>query len=160
VRKTVLEIDNNLPVYNISTMEQVVSNSIARTSLAVWLLGTFSVIGLLLAAVGVYGVIVYSVSQRTREIGVRMALGAQAGAIRKMIVRQGMTLALLGLGIGVAGAFALVPVMANLLWGVSARDLLTFIVTALLLITVSLIACYIPARRATKVDPIIALRSE
>jgi predicted permease len=160
VRDVILSIDKNQPVYDIKTMDDVFSASVANTRLVVLLFGIFSMFALLLASIGIYGVLAYSVAQRTHEIGIRLALGAQTNDVRRMIVTQGMILALIGAGLGLAGAFAGTRVMRGLLYGVSATDPPIFIGVSLLLTVVALLACYIPARRATKVDPMIALRYE
>ena len=160
VRDVMFSLDKNQPPYDIKTMDDVFSASIANIRLVALLLGVFSMFALLLASIGIYGVIAYSVAQRTHEIGIRLALGAQTRDVRRMIVTQGMVLALIGAGLGLAGAFAATRVMRGLLYGVSATDPLIFIAVSLLLTVVALLACYIPARRATKVDPMVALRYE
>ena len=141
-------------------MDDVFSASVAKTRLVMLLFGVFSMFALLLASIGIYGVIAYSVAQRTHEIGIRLALGAQTRDVLRMIITQGMILALIGAGLGLAGAFAATRVMRRLLYGVSPTDPLIFVGVSLLLTVVALLACYIPARRATKVDPMIALRYE
>ncbi|MFL6277890.1 MAG: ABC transporter permease [Blastocatellia bacterium] len=164
IRSTVAEMDSTLALNNARTMTQVVSESIARPRFNMLLMSLFAVVALLLAGVGIYGVMAYSVSQRTHEIGVRMALGASTADVLRMVVRQGMGLTLLGVGIGLAGAFVITRLIASLLSGllfqVGAHDPLTFAGIALLLALVALAACLIPARRATKVDPMVALRYE
>ena len=141
-------------------MDDVFSASVAKTRLVMLLFGIFSIFALLLASIGIYGVIAYSVAQRTHEIGIRLALGAQTRDVLRMIITQGMILALIGAGLGLAGAFAATRVMRRLLYGVSPTDPLIFVGVSLLLTVVALLACYMPARRATKVDPMIALRYE
>ena len=158
VRRTVWEIDKNQPVSDISSMEQVVSESVARQRFSMLLLGVFAGLALVLAAVGIYGVMSYAVAQRTHEIGIRMALGAQRRDVLKLTVGQGLRLVSVGVLIGLAAAFILTRVMASLLFGVSPTDSTTFITISLVLISVAALASYIPALRATKVDPMFALR--
>jgi putative ABC transport system permease protein len=160
VRRAVNEIDSREVVYNVQTLDEVVSNSFAARRLSMMLLGVFAALALVLACVGIYGVISYLVGQRTHEIGVRMALGAQPSDVLRLVIGQGAKMALVGVAIGVAAALALTRLMANQLFGVSAHDPLTFAAVAALLIMVAVAACYIPARRAMRVDPIIALRYE
>ncbi|MCA1591406.1 MAG: ABC transporter permease [Acidobacteria bacterium] len=160
LRGAVQQVDKDQPLYGVKTMEQWVADSVARRRFNTVLLGIFSAVALLLAAVGIYGVMSYSVTQRTHEIGLRMALGAQRGDVLGMVVGQGMTLIMIGVALGLAASFALTRVMRGLLYGVSATDPLTFGGVALVLILVALLACFIPARRATKVDPMVALRYE
>lgn len=158
VRQAVWEVDKDQPVSNVATMEEVLSDSIARQRFSMLLLAIFAGVGLVLAAVGIYGVMSYSVAQRTHEIGIRMALGASTGAVLKLAVGYGLKLVLIGITIGLVAAFMLTRVMSTLLFGVTPTDPVTFAVISLVLIGVALAASYIPARRATKVDPVIALR--
>jgi putative ABC transport system permease protein len=159
-RAEIKALDKDQPITNIMTLDQLLANSISQPRFYLLLLAFFASIALVLAAIGVYGVVSYTVKQRTHEIGVRMAFGAQAGDALRLIIKHGMKLTLIGALIGLAGALALTRLIKTLLFDVSATDPLTFIVIALLLIGVALLACYIPARRATKVDPMIALRCE
>jgi putative ABC transport system permease protein len=160
VRKAVWDVDKDQPVSNIRTMDDILADSIARQRFSMLLLGVFAGVALLLAAVGIYGVMSYSVAQRTHEIGIRMALGAQTSAVLKLAVGYGLKLVIIGVLIGLVAAFALTRLMSTLLFGVTATDPATFALISLLLISVAAIASYIPARRATKVDPLIALRYE
>jgi putative ABC transport system permease protein len=135
-------------------------SSIAQRRLNMLLMGLFGGLAMLLSAVGIYGLLSHAVTQRTQEMGIRMALGAQVGDVLKLVLRQGMMLALAGVGIGLVGAFALTRLIRGLLFGVTPNDAMTFVVVAAVLTIVALLACYIPARRATKVDPLVALRYE
>ncbi len=160
VRRTVWEIDKDQPVSNIGTMNEILAESIARQRFSMLLLAVFAALAMVLAAVGIYGVMSYSVAQRRSEIGLRMALGAQKLDVLKLTVGHGLKLVLIGIALGLAGAFALTRLMSALLFGITATDPLTFISISVVLIAVACIASYIPARRATKVDPLIALRYE
>ncbi|HKP84936.1 MAG TPA: ABC transporter permease [Blastocatellia bacterium] len=160
IRRELAAIDKDQPIYSFKLLEQSVAELNVDRRFSTWLLTAFAALAAALAAVGIYGVMSYTVAQRAHEIGIRMALGAQARDVVALVIRQGMGLALIGVVIGLVGALALTRVMASWLFGVSASDPTTFAVISLLLVAVTLIACYVPARRATKVDPIIALRCE
>ncbi|MGB6876237.1 MAG: ABC transporter permease [Candidatus Acidiferrales bacterium] len=160
IRHTVEEMNSQQVLYGIETMDETIDNSLAARRFAMILLGVFSALALILACVGIYGVISYLVGQRTHEIGVRMALGAQRADVLRLVLGQGAKLALIGVAIGIAAALALMRLMRSQLFGVSAHDPLTFAAVAIVLIVVALFACYIPARRAMNVDPMVALRYE
>ena len=160
VRREVSAMDNDLPVSNIKFMDEIVGKSVAQPRVYALLLGIFAGLALILAAIGIYGVISYSVTQRTHEIGIRMALGAQTRDVLALIIKQGMALALVGIFLGLLVSLALTRVLASQLYGVSSTDPVTYSAISLLLMFVALIACYIPALRATKVDPMIAVRYE
>jgi len=160
VERAIHEVDKDLPVSQVRTMDQLMGITLAQRRLTLVLLVSFAALALLLAAIGIYGVISYSVRQRTHELGLRMALGAQAYDVLKLILAQGLKLALIGVAIGLAAAFALTRWMETLLYGVRPADPLTFAAIAVVLTLVALLACWIPARRATKVDPMIALRCD
>lgn len=160
VRNEVLALDKNQPVYSIRTLDSVLSESVAGPRFRTLLLAVFAGVALVMAGVGIYGVISYAVSQRTQEIGIRMALGARAVDVLKLVVKVGMTLAVIGVAVGLVGAFALTRLLATLLFGVTPTDVATFAMVSAGLLIVALLACYLPARRATKVDPLTALRSE
>jgi len=160
IRKEVQKIDPNLPVFDIKTMNEHMRLSLLPLKAGAWVAGSFAVLALTLAGLGIYGVMAYSVSQRTREIGIRMALGASSGNVLSLVVKRGARLGAIGLGIGLVGSFALTRLMSSVLYGVSATDAITFTLVTLLLGAVVLLASFIPARRASKVDPMIALRYE
>ena len=160
VRQAVWSVNSNLAVASVRTMQAVYGKSLARTSFTLVMLGIAGAMALTLGIIGIYGVISSTVSQRQREIGIRLALGAQGGDVLRMVLRQGAKLALVGVAIGVCAAFGLTQLMRNLLFGVTAYDPVTFAVVAVLLVLVALLACYIPARRAMLVDPVVALRYE
>jgi len=160
VRNEIRTIDGSIPLSNVTTMPQLISQSVAPRRFSMLLMVVFATVALSLATVGIYGVMSYSVSQRTREIGIRMALGAQAPDVLRLVLRTGIFLALIGVAGGLVGAFMLTRWMRTLLFGVTPTDAVTFMVVPVVLIAVALLACFIPARRATKVDPLIALRYE
>ncbi len=160
IRAQIRAVNRNAPITGVQTMEQLLSRSVMARRFTMALLTVFAGLALILAAVGIFGVMSYSVTERTREIGIRMALGARAGDVVKVIVRQGMILAVIGIVFGLAASFALTPLMQSLLFGVSPTDPVTFIVLAFLLAAVALAACHLPARRAARVDPMVTLRHE
>jgi len=160
VQGEIQAVDRQVAIGKVRTMTQMMSAALAERRFAMLLVGGFAALALLLAAVGIYGVMSYAVAQRTREIGIRIALGAQSNDVLRLIVKQGLSLALIGILAGLVGAFALTRLMRDLLYGVKATDPLTFITIALLLAFIMLLACWIPARRAAKVDPMVALRHE
>jgi putative ABC transport system permease protein len=160
VRNEVKAIYKDQPISNIKTLDELLDKSVAQRRFNLLSLGIFAGLALALAAVGIYGVMSFLVAQRTHEIGIRMALGAQQRDVLKLVVGRGLRLVLIGLGVGGAGALALTRLLRNLLFEVSATDPLTFGVIAMLLLGVAFLACYLPARRATKVDPLVALRQE
>ncbi|HEX6715980.1 MAG TPA: FtsX-like permease family protein, partial [Pyrinomonadaceae bacterium] len=159
MRETVRSLDPQLPL-RFRTLDQIFSSSLDRRRFSLVIFAVFGAAALLLAAMGIYGVTAYAVTQRTREIGIRMALGAQMGDVLKMMLKYAMTLVLVGTAVGVAGAYAITRVMSNLLFEVTPTDLATFVAVPSILLLVALLACVIPARRATKVDPLITLRYE
>ena len=160
VRSQVLQVDAGQPIANVRTLEQFLSEVSAQPRFNTTLLGVFALLALGLATVGVYGVVSYTVAQRTHELGIRVALGAQRRDILRLVLGHGLLLVLAGVGLGVAAAFMLTRFLSSLLFGVAATDPLTFVLTPLLLAAVALAASFIPARRATRVDPLVALRYE
>ena len=159
-RAKVRELDSQVPISNVNTMDQLVAQSVAQRRFGMFLVGIFAALALVLAVVGIYGVVSYSVAQRTQEIGVRMALGASAADVLKLVLKNGMSLALIGVGAGLAGAFGVTRLMVAMLFDVKPTDVATFAIVSVGLILVALLACYVPARRAMKVDPLVALRYE
>jgi len=160
VRQAMGEVDANLPILDITTLATVVDLSLVQERLIGGLSGFFGMLALLLTCVGLYGIMAYAVSQRTQELGIRMALGAQRGAVLRMVLWQGLKLVALGVGLGLAASFAATRLVASLLFGVTPTDPVTFAGASLLLLIVALLACFAPARQATKVDPLVALRCE
>jgi putative ABC transport system permease protein len=157
LRREVQALDKDQPVYNVRTMDDVVMNALGTRRVSMQLFAVFACAALLLAALGIYGVMAYSVTQRTQEIGLRMALGAQKSDVLGLVIRQGMVLTVIGVIVGLAGALALTRVIGNLLFGVTATDPATFVAIPLVLLFVALLACYLPARRAARLDPTRAL---
>ena len=160
VRKTVSAIDPQLAVFNVRTMETLLETNVTQPRVTAWLFGMFAALALLLAAIGVYGVLAYLVTQRTREIGVRLALGARPASVRRLIVGHSLRLSLWGIAVGAAGALAAADVLESQLFGIKPRDPMTLAAVAVSLLGVALLASYVPARRATRVDPLTALRTE
>ena len=160
IRNKVFELDPELPLQRVSTLDTVISNSIRQQRFASVVLSVFAVVALVLALAGLYGVVSYAVANRTRELGIRVALGAQVSDVLKLVLKQGMAYVLLGEVVGILSALALTRLLGGLLFGVSPTDALTFVLVAVSLFLVALLACYVPARRATKVDPLKALRYE
>jgi putative ABC transport system permease protein len=160
VRQELRFVDSQLPIYDVKTMDQVLYTVTARPRFLTFLLVIFAGVAVVLAAIGIYGIMSYTVAQGTREIGIRAALGAQRRDLLQMVLSKGLKLTLIGIALGVAGAFGLTRLMSNLLFGVSATDPLTFAGVTALLVIIALVASYLPARRATKIDPLRALRHE
>jgi putative ABC transport system permease protein len=160
VRRTILTIDPQQPISNVSTMEQMLSTGVEHQRFTLLLMTIFAALGILIAAVGIYGVISYGVTQRTHEIGIRMALGERKGNVLRTVIENAMKIALIGIGIGTVASLMMVRLLSGLLFGVRPTDPVTFVAVAFLLLVVALLACYFPARRATKVDPVVALRHE
>jgi ABC-type antimicrobial peptide transport system permease subunit len=158
LRSAVKELDPELPLSDVQTMEQWVDRSLAIRRAPTTLLTIFGAVALLLSAIGIYGVLAYGVTQRVREFGIRQALGANQQSILSLVLRQGITRVGLGIGLGLAGALALSTYLESMLFGVSAKDVPVFLTVTVVLFAVALLACYIPARRATRIDPIVALR--
>jgi putative ABC transport system permease protein len=160
IQSAVWSVEKDLPITSVATMEKIRSRSIAQPRLTALLLSVFAALALILATVGIYGVMAYSVTQRTHEMGLRMALGASAPDVLALVVGQGMLLAAIGVALGIAGAFAMTRVLEKFLWGVRPTDPVTFTAVSLLLAAIAILASYLPARRATHVDPMVALRYE
>jgi len=160
IRTQLESLDSTIPLSQVRTMGELLDESLVQQSFRTWLISGFAALALLLSAIGLYALISYSVSQRTREIGVRVALGAQRGTILGMVLREGMQLLVFGLLLGLLGAFSATRILRSLLYSTSSTDALSFVATSLTLVAVALFACYIPARRATRVDPMVALRYE
>jgi ABC-type antimicrobial peptide transport system permease subunit len=160
VREQVQALDPNLPLFDVKTLTEHMKLALFPAKIAATVLGVFGFVALMLAAIGVYGITSYAVAQRTHEIGIRLALGAQLGDVLRLVLSQGLKLTLIGAAIGLLGAYLATRAITSVLYGVSATDPLTFGFVSLLLVAVALLACYVPARRATKVEPLVALRNE
>ena len=160
VKNAVWAVNKDLPFSSVTTIDELVSRSLGDRRFNLLLLGSFALIALTLASIGIYGLISFSISRRTHEFGVRMALGAETGDILKMVLREGMLLSISGVGLGVFASIALTRLLATLVYQISTTDVLTYVAVSLLLTGVALAACFVPARRATKVDPMVALRYE
>jgi len=160
VQNAVWSVDRNVALGNVRTMEDTIARTLLKRKFTMTLLTIFAGIAIALASIGLYGVMSYSVSQRTREMGIRMALGAQRRDVLQLVIRRGMLLTMVGVGLGLAGSFGLTRLISSLLFGVSATDIGTFGAVSSLLFVIALLACWLPARRASRVDPIVALRTE
>ena len=160
MRQELAKLDPELPLSKVSSIQQAMDRSLITTRLTNWLLAGFALLALLLALTGIYGVMSLNVANRRNEFGIRLALGAQSGNVLRMVLGQALRLAVVGIGLGLMGALAFARLLKGLLFGITASDPLTFGIVALLLVGVTLIACWIPARRATKVDPLVALKYE
>jgi len=160
IKRSIGAIDKNVPISEVVTLDQAIDDLTAQPRFELWLLASFATLAVVLAALGIYGVMSYSVSRRTHELGVRMALGADQGSVIRLVVKQAMMLALMGSACGLAAAFVLTRMMSKMLYGVQSTDSLTYIGVAVIVCAVALVASYIPARRATRIDPVTALRCE
>jgi predicted permease len=160
IQNAIREVDRDQPVYQIQTLEELITESVGPRRFALFMLILFGVLALILASTGIYGVISYAVAQRTQELGIRLALGASASDVMRLVLNHCLKLTVMGIAVGLAGAFALTRLMKSLLFEVTTTDVTTFSMVSAVLIVVALIACYLPARRATKVDPLVALRYE
>jgi putative ABC transport system permease protein len=160
VREAIHSVDKDMPLSNVNSMDDLLESSLGQRRLSMILLGAFSAIAMLLASIGIYGVLAYSVTQRSRELGIRMALGAARGRVLRLVIGQGMVLALIGIAIGLVGAFALTRLLGAQLYSITPTDPGTFVGVSLLLAAIALVATLVPALRATRVDPVVALREE